>query len=380
MQSPNRVYVRELDELRGIAAMLVFVYHSLHNGLSTVGRTGWIVDGPPLFFVLAEGHTGVSLFMVLSGFVLASGVLGRSVNYSQFMKNRALRILPLMVFVLIFGLYGSEGFDLGRALAPFIFLANTPLRFEDATHLSGTVWTISVEFQFYLIAPFLFAFVSREGFRFLGPAIVLLLLFRLIVVYPHLQSPAKLQYILHYSIVGRLGQFLIGVALAYIWQGVAISDRTRRWGFAVLALSATGMGVVLYGLNASGGFYSWRVWRLVLPEVEGLLWAGVIAGYVIARPTSHLGRLLASVGVLSYSIYLLHWPLQVIFWRLYRALGLDLVASFSGVLVLTLVILAPAVLAMAALSYHCIERPFLALRGRYVPAAAPVAERSRRAA
>ena len=73
-----------------------------------------------------------------------------------------------MVFVVVFAIYGNTNVTLSGIVSPFLLLSNTtPRLFTDVTNISGTVWTIAVEFQFYLIAPFVFAFVSRGGIRYL---------------------------------------------------------------------------------------------------------------------------------------------------------------------------------------------------------------------
>jgi peptidoglycan/LPS O-acetylase OafA/YrhL len=176
VQSPNRRYIVEVDELRGIAALLVFFYHSVHQGHAAIGGQGWLFASFPLTALLYEGHTGVSLFMVLSGFILAKGTFNKPLDYKRFLINRVLRIFPLMVFVNVFAIYASKNYTLEGVLAPFLFLYNTPFRINDLTQLSATTWAVSVEFQFYLVAPFLFMFVARRGLLgYVLPAAALIL-------------------------------------------------------------------------------------------------------------------------------------------------------------------------------------------------------------
>src|SRR5215467_3959037 len=240
MQSPNQRYVPELDELRACAALLVLLFHSAHAGWNSAGHSGWIVTRWPPLAVLLEGHTGVGLFMTLSGFVLARAALGRNVSYGQFLKNRVLRILPLAGLLTIFGLYGSKDINLSNAMAPFLLLYNTPARFTDMTHLSDSLWAVSVEFQFYLIAPFLFAFVSKRGlWGFLLPAIALMLILRLIVLAPHWGDGPEMFSITYYSIVGRMNQFLIGIGLAWLYP--RFQDAGPRIGVLLLIVASLGI-------------------------------------------------------------------------------------------------------------------------------------------
>src|SRR3546814_5733159 len=115
----------------------------------------------------------------------------------------------------------SSDLSLSELLAPFLLLTNTPIPFKDQTQLTGTLWTITVVFQFYLIAPLLFTFVSRGGIlRFLLPAMVLVFAVKLLVLFANRQEPDDLFAISYYSIVGRLNQFLVGIGLAFLWPAV----------------------------------------------------------------------------------------------------------------------------------------------------------------
>jgi len=132
LESPNRDKNREVEQLRGWAALLVLFYHSIHSGAAAIGVQGWLAAGNnPLAALLFEGHTGVALFMVLSGYILATGTFGKDISYAGFLRNRFLRIFPLMIVVLVFSLYTAKDLDLGKAVAPFLLLANTKAAFTD---------------------------------------------------------------------------------------------------------------------------------------------------------------------------------------------------------------------------------------------------------
>src|SRR5436189_2380762 len=146
--------------------------------------------------------------MVLSGFILAKGALGKPIRYRQFLANRVLRIFPLMTFVVVVAIYSNMDVTLQGILSPFLLLSNTePRLLKDVTYLSDTVWTIAVEFQFYLIAPFLIAFIGRGGLRYALLFLLFVLIIRAIALAPHAASPAALFQITYYTIVGRIGQF-----------------------------------------------------------------------------------------------------------------------------------------------------------------------------
>ena len=82
----------------------------MHSGAAAIGLKGWLFAGTnPLTVVLFEGHTGVALFMVLSGYILASGTFGKDISYAGFLRNRFLRIFPLLIVVLgVFALHSER--------------------------------------------------------------------------------------------------------------------------------------------------------------------------------------------------------------------------------------------------------------------------------
>ena len=107
MRSPNIRYLPAVDHLRAFAALLIVFYHGLHV-FSYQARFGrdfatdhWLQAGNPLLAVLAEGHTAVALFMVLSGFILTVGALEGGVSWAGFIRNRLLRTYPLFLLAMV---------------------------------------------------------------------------------------------------------------------------------------------------------------------------------------------------------------------------------------------------------------------------------------
>jgi uncharacterized membrane protein len=103
--SRNVAYVPGVDHLRGMAAVLMVLYH----GYQQLGDKVFVRAGNPLEAVLIEGHTAVALFMVLSGFIFTYGALDHEVQYRSFMVNRVLRILPMYLLVVLLAVYTSPG-------------------------------------------------------------------------------------------------------------------------------------------------------------------------------------------------------------------------------------------------------------------------------
>jgi peptidoglycan/LPS O-acetylase OafA/YrhL len=364
----------EVDQLRGAAALLILFYHSVHTGLLALGSQGWPRAHYGLDALLFEGHTGVALFMVLSGYILATGTFDREIDYWKFLRNRALRIFPLMFVALVFAMYSVKDLDLGKIVAPFLLLANTTASFTDPAGLAGTVWTAAIEFQFYLVAPFVFMFVGRKGLKYLLGAAVLFWLLRMIVLLPHSSEPLELYKISYFTIVGRINQFLAGIGLAYAFHTGILKLREHR-GRAAFALAICSFVVLaaLTALNHFGGNTAWQAWRIVYPEFEGLLWAAFLAAYLISRPLEnrYLGKWFYWVGQISFSMYILHYAIQREWWTvLYPEFFNGRITRGSEVLLATIV-LAAMIIALSRLSYLCIEKPFQDMRGGYLKPNSP---------
>lgn len=368
MDSPNRPKITEVDELRGAAALLVFFYHSVHQGLAAIGQAAWPSARNPFSAYLFEGHTGVALFMVLSGYILAKGTFASEINYTAFLRNRFLRIYPLMTVAVIFAVCSAKTINVGQAVAPFLLLANTTSMFPDPSNLAGTVWTASVEFQFYLIAPFLFAFTARKGWPFIFLAMTLFFVLRASALTAISADPLEMYRVSYFTIAGRINQFMIGIGLAYAFDTGRV--KFERRGAFVLWIAGTGlMATLLWVLNSNGGITQWRSWRILYPELEGGLWALVIAAYLISRPFAGtvFSRILESIGLVSFSLYILHYALLRNFWSVLYPHYLNNLSGLNGILLTSLILLIP-ILGISALSYFCIERPFTDMRGKYLRA------------
>ncbi|HAP74742.1 MAG TPA: hypothetical protein DCR14_01505, partial [Acidimicrobiaceae bacterium] len=220
-RSKNVRYLPGVDHLRGVAALYIVVYHGAQQLRGSVGAAQLFPEAQhPGSAVLIEGHTAVSLFMVLSGFILTFGADRRDVQYRGFITNRVLRVVPMYVLVLLIAAFTSPGdFSLGEFL-PFVFmLATPPFPAADMGVWSAVLWSVSVEFAFYLVFPFLLRFLQRYGVRYLLGLVLLLNALRLMA---SATNPDTVRDLSYWTIVGRLDQFLLGMAAAWVLR--------RGWG------------------------------------------------------------------------------------------------------------------------------------------------------
>lgn len=365
MRSPNIKYVPEVDHLRAVAALLIVAYHGqqLFGAMLTHGRAFdyemWPRSPNPLAALLFEGHTAVALFMTLSGFIFTYGAAGGRVDYGAFLINRLLRIYPLYMAVMLAGIaFYPANFRADQVLASVLPFAN--VSGLSLGPMSGMFWAIAVEFQFYLLFPFLLPFIRDRPLRHTAQIIAVSLALRALGVALG-ANPRDLSY---FHLIGRIDQFVLGMAAALAMR--AGGDRRPSAGWWPLA-AGTATLAVLFTFHALGGWPSLSPWKIVWPLVEGVMWALFIAAYVTAgdRWPAPLSRLICRIGQVSFSTYLLHFPIitAVIEWRLFvTPTGRP---SWDAALTTALVAM-PLTLVLSALTFATIEAPFLALRRRYL--------------
>lgn len=141
-------------------------------------------------------------------------------------------------------------------------------------------------------------------------------------------------------------------------------DRARPWMIAPAGIVIVGL---LWAFNAVGGWPVQANWKLLWPDVEGLGWAALVLTYLCAGATlpRWIARPVTFVGKISYSLYVVHFVVLML------CLNNTLFLRFTGhgyddALITTALVVLPIALASAALLFDTIERPFMALRPRYV--------------
>ncbi|HEX9697761.1 MAG TPA: acyltransferase [Actinomycetota bacterium] len=351
-----------VESLRGIAALAVVGYH-------LAALTEWPRSFPPRL-LLSNGDAGVTLFFVLSGFLLwrpfAKAALdgGPMPGLRQFFANRALRILPaywlaLTVVIVVFGVAAPGG-----AWRAYLFAQNySP---ESFFSVISPAWSLAVEAIFYLVLPV-------AGFAAV-----------------RLARRAANRIAVVYGVVGLwFAASLTYKIVAWAARGVDATDPLFIFNFPAKAhLFAGGMllatwharnrersplgsgpGLPLVGalivIAAVAVRYRTEATALFFDTVTAAGFTMIVAAVAFgdARASTLVRALhwrpLIAAGVASYSIYLWHHPLIT---QLEQARVLK--PAFAWLPVNVVIALAVS-LAIAAASYLLIERPFLKLRRRW---------------
>lgn len=350
------------DALRLFAALAVVVGHSVtHMGASFL----WYDGGNGWWF-----HDGVVAFFVLSGLmVYRSGERchERGQPWREYYRNRALRIIPAIyiygvLIVVALVAVGQINSSNVTSVGVVAFIVSTfalipvyhPAQFSDfgVGVVNGSLWTIPVEVSFYLVLPLVVLLMHRIGFR-RGMTVVGVIAAAGLLAYAAglgLAPEAMAVKLYGVTFLGWFWFFALGIFWSRMWRRTPHHGGIALAGFVLYAAIA----VVRYFVEAPG--YSAVLTALgAVPLSYSLVWFGNYG-------PKFLGRLTNRIGDLSFGTYV--WHMVVVNFLIYfGARDWPLPGTVK-------VLVAAAIsLALAALSWHLVEKPALA-RKKFSSAAA----------
>lgn len=328
-------YIPALTGVRAIAAFLVFFHH--FNQL----------DFPfPLRRTLNEFHMGVTMFFLLSGFLICMRYYDScelSENwFRKYIKNRIARIYPmyLLLTLVTFGLFflfGGETSVLNGFNTPMVILLMNIffLRgfFDDLKFTGvGQGWSLTVEESFYFLAPLFFMQMKKNKkaivylpLMLLSIGCVLVLIFRNFSFYGFF---GNFTFMFLYTFFGRCVEFFIGMGLALII--LKTNEKDRKYPvFTILGILGIAGSIAImasiplngieYGLYHPIGIITNN---LVLPIGIAFFYFGVI------KETSFIRNFLSSatmqlLGKSSYIFYLIHIGVIANFAKVWTRSGVD---------------------------------------------------------
>jgi len=352
----DRGRIPSLDGLRAISILFVIIGHASATLPPLQGAAETLVHG--LTLIAGNGEMGVTVFFVLSGFLITTLLLKElrktgGLSIKAFYIRRAFRIWPafyLMVAVVVFlGVTKAIPLTAGEVASASLFYWNYYP--HGATGFLGHTWSLAVEEQFYFVWPLLLKFLGAGRAAWFATGVI--------VVEPAVRvanywlAPSMRS---HIGIMGhtRADSLMMG-ALAALLYGKPDFERFMGRLFAWHLPLAGGC----FLLFANPILEVWARGGYLLP-VGFLLQTCLITLimlWAIQNPDRWFGRVLNSrlavhVGLISYSLYL--W--QQMFLNVDNK-------TFSGIFPLNLVV----TFAVAECSYWFVERKFLAMRKRFVP-------------
>jgi peptidoglycan/LPS O-acetylase OafA/YrhL len=180
-----------IDGFRAIAIIYVVGFHCLFLATQVMSPENYFQFVDQFLLVgIFHGDKGVDLFFVISGYLITRHLLNRyqdhgHIKYGQFMTNRLLRIMPLYVFVLILAISMADP-KAGQWWANILFINNF---FPYQEMLIPWSWSVTIEMQFYLLAPLLVVLMSHPAVRhpliFILALLILSVVIRCIVLTQH---------------------------------------------------------------------------------------------------------------------------------------------------------------------------------------------------
>lgn len=334
-------YRSDIDGLRALAVLGVLGFHAF----------------PGIF---PGGFIGVDIFFVISGFLIADHLFKDLARHQfslvDFYSRRIRRIFPGLAIVLFFSLIAGwflllpgDYAQLGKhSLAGVTFISNIILwsevgYFDQASHTKPLLhlWSLGIEAQFYIFFPIVLCVIWKMQ-RAIGCLLLVItaFCFALNAYFVAIDISATF-----YSPLTRFWEFSVGGVIALQQRRLPqVHDHSYTWikNYA----SCIGIGLIVWAVIFLSGQSMFPGWWALLP-VGGagvLIWAGPQA---IVNKLFLSNRLMVWVGLISFPLYLWHWPLLVF-------AQLDASEPLSRTMRIAILVLS---FLLAWLTYRFIERP-----------------------
>lgn len=348
-------YRKELDGLRCLAVMAVIFYHA---GISLFG-----------FKLFKGGFLGVDVFFVLSGYLITDIIIskldGNNFQLINFFWRRVKRIFPALVVMLVvtsvaayYILLPNYLIGFSQSLRAAIYFGSNYYFLGEDSYVSNSsifkpllhTWSLAIEWQFYIIYPFVVIFIDRFFKKYRLSVLLSLSIVSLLYANYIVPNYSNLAF---YTLAPRAWELMLGGIMSFIslrkFNGLS---QNGPGGTVCKALPTIGVFMVLYAMIFIDNHVLHPSFFTLLPVLGTCLIIAFsndddIATAILSLPP------IVFIGAISYSIYLWHQPVFVFFRFLQHAY--ITLKDFAWLTFLTFV--------LAYISYRFIESPF---RGRSV--------------
>lgn len=341
--------IREIQYLRGIAASMVVLYHTIPQ-LKRMGYTG------PEFDVMSYG---VDIFFVISGFIMTYISIDKSISRYKFISDRVIRIVPiywiLTTFIALLGLtfpslLQSTQVDLIQYIKSMLFIPYIHPISNGFFPLLQPGWTLNYEMYFYLI--FALFIIIKSNFKYLFMIITLLIA---TTIFNQQEPKSTLAFYGNLVIL----EFCMGIILAFTYvRYTSIFKSTHSFYIGILT---TVVGFTL--LFASHGLFP-KVDRAFVAGIPSLL---IVTGalFLANAPKRLNSIILEKVGDSSYSLYLSHSILLSALGQIFRKVLYPFMGTTTYIVFPIMALL--VTLIAGYIFYLIIERPLT----RYIKSLLP---------
>lgn len=335
MHSKNTSYRPDIDGLRAVAVILVLLFHF------DLGISG--------------GFVGVDVFFVISGYliteVIRNAISAGQFSFFDFYARRLLRLHPALVvtvgacmvagFVLMdpaafAGLAASAKYSIFSASNFYFWLNQGYFDASAQTQPLLHTWSLAAEWQFYAVWPFIVWAALKISDRFLALLLVAMTAGSLAASQIMLGYDSSAAY---FMMPFRVFELSIGALLVFV-------SKHRAGPAAESAITATGIALIIASAFALDSTSPFPGLRALVPclGAAACIYAGRSAAGSILRTWP-----MVQMGLISYSVYLVHWPISV-FYKYYVFRSISLPEKVA--------LLAASIVA-GALLYRCVERLFM---------------------
>lgn len=299
----HATYRPDIDGLRAIAVLLVVIHHAFPSALPS-------------------GFIGVDVFFVISGYLISTIIFQNLQNgtfsFIEFYKRRIKRIFPALILVLLacfvygwFALLPADYKQLGKHMAAgAAFVSNFAFWSESGYFDGGSklkpllhLWSLGIEEQYYIVWPLIAIFAWKRKLNMLKVCLLLLALsFAINLFIVKGNSIAAF-----YSPLSRFWELLVGSVLAYAALRPNINAGSQISNNALACTGILLLGIGVYFINPERRFPGF--WAL-FPTISAYL---LIKAGPQAWINQHIlsNRFLVWIGLISFPLYLWHWPLLV---------------------------------------------------------------------
>jgi peptidoglycan/LPS O-acetylase OafA/YrhL len=294
-------YRSDIDGLRALAVVSVVIFHAF----------AWLIPG---------GYAGVDVFFVISGYLITTNILNglneSTFTIQGFYQRRIRRIFPALVTMLAivyafgwFVLLATEYRQLGKHVGSGASFISNIILWQESGYFDTSsavkplthLWSLGIEEQFYIVWPLLLWAIFKLRLHILTSTVVLAVVSFGFGLWS-LNNDVVGAY---YSPINRFWELLIGAILAAVMLKRTYGDKATKWQQAG---SIVGLILIVFTLFSLDGQSSFPGWNALAPTVGAALMIGCGPQTLTARRIFSL-RAIVWVGLISFPLYLWHWPL-----------------------------------------------------------------------
>ena len=347
----TKEYRKEIDGLRAIAVIAIIFYHSQIT-----------IQGYQIF---RGGFIGVDIFFVISGYLITSVIFKNLVvgtfSFKNFCEKRIRRILPLLIFVILITfpfawlyLYPGDFISYSKSsITSLSFSSN--LFYHYSENVFGSIeslykpllhtWSLSILVQFYLLFTIIFVFIFRYFKKFIIYFLILGFIISLGLANSLSSYAPNFNF---FSLPTRVWEFLAGSILAYF--EIKYEHRGKQKNLNLI-LPNVGFFLIAYSFLFFNDKLNVNIFhpsfKTLLPVIGVclIIWFSQKNDLITKMLSS---KLLVNIGLISYSLYLWHYPI----------FAFNKISNFTTGNIFKEMLLGIILVIVSIISYYLIERPF----------------------